>query len=171
MNQAMLRVALPEISDAKFTLAVPGGSASRGRIVIADDDLATRLVLAKILTRSGFTVYPYDNGRSACEAVKRKHPDVVLLDWIMPIVDGLRASEILKSDVETRSIPIVILTTHSEIEDRHMALAVGVQDFVTKPFDPRQLVICIEQQMRWRTIISGACAIGGRHPASESFKG
>ena len=120
----------------------------RGTIVVAEDDVATRMVICRVLTRAGFTVHGVENGELACEAARLQRPDVVLLDWVMPVMDGHRAAELLKADPDTRSIPIVMLTTHSRIEDRSFALAAGVQDFLTKPFDARELVACIEQQLR-----------------------
>jgi len=141
---------------------------SRGTVVIAEDDAATRMLLCQVLTRAAFTVYAVENGKLACEAVRLRRPDVILLDWVMPVMDGLRAAERLKADVATRAIPIVMITTHSQIKDRDLALEVGVQDFVTKPFDACELLACIDQQMRWRTIMSTARVVGRRGPVSES---
>jgi DNA-binding response OmpR family regulator len=128
----------------------------RGTIVIAEDDAATRQLLCRVLQRAAFTVYAVKNGKLACEAVRLRRPDVILLDWVMPVMDGLHAAELLKADVTTRAIPIVMITTHSQIEDRHLALGAGVQDFVTKPFDSAELLACVDQQRRWRTIVVGA---------------
>jgi DNA-binding response OmpR family regulator len=91
-----------------------------------------------------------------------------LLDWMMPVLDGLRTAQLLKADFDTRAIPIVMITTHAQIEDRTLALEAGVQDFITKPFDARELIACVDQQMRWRTIVSGAGAVGSRAPALQS---
>ncbi len=116
---------------------------SRGTIVIAEDDAATRMLLCRVLARASFTVFAVENGELACQAVRLRHPDVVLLDWVMPVMDGVRAAELLKADAETCAIPIVMLTTHAQPEDRMSALDAGVQDFLTKPFDARELVACI----------------------------
>jgi two-component system phosphate regulon response regulator PhoB len=138
-----------------LTNRIPIIAASRGTIVVADDDIATRMLLCRVLTRAAFTVFAVENGELACEAVRQRRPDVVLLDWIMPVMDGRRAVEILKADSRTRDIPIVMLTTHSRNEERVLALAAGVQDFLTKPFDARELVACIDAQIRWRSTILG----------------
>lgn len=127
---------------------------SRGTIVVADDDAATRILLCRVLSRASFTVHAVENGELACEAVRERQPDVVLLDWMMPVMDGRRAVEVLKADASTRAIPIVMLTTHSALEDRIIALETGVQDFLTKPFDARELVACIDGQMRWRSTVA-----------------
>jgi DNA-binding response OmpR family regulator len=137
-----------------LTHATPSSEPSRGTIVIADDDDATRMLLQRILSSAKFTVYACANGQLACEVVRRERPDVVLLDWMMPVLDGRSAVQQLKADSETRGIPIVMLTTESEVEQRVIALEAGVQDFVTKPFDARELVARIAQQMRWRKTLA-----------------
>jgi DNA-binding response OmpR family regulator len=127
---------------------------SRGTIVLADDDTATRLLLCRVLTRASFTVYAVENGALACAEVRLRRPDVVLLDWIMPVMDGREAVERLKSDVATQAIPIVMLTTHSHTEERLRALEAGVGDFLTKPFDPHELVERIGLQIRDRPALT-----------------
>jgi DNA-binding response OmpR family regulator len=129
-------------------------SLSRGTIVVADDDEATRALLWQVLTRAKFAVHACENGELACAAVVRERPDVILLDWMMPVMDGPSAVARLKADPQTRGIPIVMLTTQSEIEERVLALEAGVQDFLTKPFDARELVARIDQQMRWRRMLA-----------------
>jgi DNA-binding response OmpR family regulator len=127
--------------------------------VVADDDAATRMLLCRVLTRAAFTVFAVENGELACDEVLLRRPDIVLLDWMMPVMDGCRAVAVLKGDRRTRAIPIVMLTTHAQTEDRIFALEVGVQHFLTKPCDARELIACIEQQLRWRsTVVSDALA-------------
>ena len=128
----------------------PGPSRTRGTIVIAEDDPSTRIVLDRVLSREDFRVVAVENGRLACDAVRREKPDVVLLDWRMPVMDGAAALQELRASEETRGIPIVMLTSYSQVDERIIALETGVQDFLSKPFDPRELVACIEQQLRWR---------------------
>jgi DNA-binding response OmpR family regulator len=125
-------------------------AASRGTIVLADDDCATRLLLCRVLTRAAFTVFAVENGALAYEEARLRRPDVVLLDWIMPVMDGRQAVELLKADSATRTIPIVMLTTHAHDEERRVALSAGVQDFLTKPFDPGELIERISEQIRRR---------------------
>jgi PleD family two-component response regulator len=139
----------------------------RGTIIVAEDDVATRLLLGRILTRARFRVHLCENGQLACEAVRREHPDIVLLDWIMPVMDGLCATTLLKADVDTRSIPIILITTHSQIDDRDRALKAGVQDFITKPVGAAGLIACIDQQLRWRTIVVDARTVGHRASQTE----
>jgi DNA-binding response OmpR family regulator len=125
-----------------------------GRIVIAEDDEATRMLLDRVLTRAGFTVHSCENGQLAYDAVRRDGADVVLLDWMMPVMDGPTAVAHLKANLATRGIPVVMLTAQSEINERVVAFENGVQDFLTKPFDTRELVARIEQQLRWRRMLA-----------------
>jgi len=128
--------------------------APRGRIVIAEDDEATRMLLTAVLTRAHFAVRSFANGQLACDAVRADPPDVILFDWVMPVMDGRTAAALLKADAKTRGIPIVMLTTRSLIEERVEALESGVQDFLTKPFDARELIARVDQQMRWRKVLA-----------------
>ncbi len=154
---------------------------SHGKIFIAEDDAATRMLLCAVLSRAGFAIRAFENGQLAFDAVQLEKPDVILLDWMMPVLDGRATVAKLKADDSTRGIPIVMLTTHSQIEERVVALETGVQDFLTKPFDPRELVARIDQQMRWRKILALDANAAftaerlqlyrGREPRSENATG
>ncbi len=127
---------------------------ARGTIVVADDDATTRSILCQILKREHYRVIDVENGKLACEAVKLEDPDLVLLDWAMPVMDGLTALKVLKGNTATRAIPVVMLTTLAQIDEKLLALEAGVQDFLVKPCHPRELVARIDQQRRWRDILT-----------------
>jgi len=127
-------------------------------VVVAEDDAATRILLCRILTRASFVVHAVENGALACEAVRQRKPDVVLLDWVMPVMDGCRVVEVLKGDIATCEIPIVMLSTQARMKDRIFALEAGVQDFMPKPFDARDLVACIELQLHLRYVLAAPAA-------------
>jgi len=150
-----------------FRTSTDSSASPRGRVVVADDDAVTRTLICRILTAAEFTVHAVENGQLAYEAVQLFHPDVILLDWEMPIMDGLCAAKLLKADIATRAIPIVMITAHAQTEERSLALEAGVQDFVSKPFGPGELIACMDQQMRWRTIITTARATDRRGQVSE----
>jgi DNA-binding response OmpR family regulator len=126
----------------------------RRTIVVAEDEAATRMLLRRILARHNFRVIDVEDGRLACDAVRREQPDLILLDWAMPVMDGRSALAELKADAATRSIPIMMLSSHGEIDEKVLALTAGVQDFITKPVDPRELVARIEQQLNWRQLVA-----------------
>lgn len=129
-------------------------SPRRGHLLIADDDAAIRKLLETLLTRNGFSVTAVENGMLACERARTLRPDLILLDWMMPILDGCSAAARLKSDPQTRHIPVVMLTSQARTEDKVAALEAGAQDYITKPFDSRELVARIEQQLRWRRLLA-----------------
>jgi CheY-like chemotaxis protein len=129
-------------------------SPSRGTILVADDDPGVRMLLRVLLSRHGFTVIDVENGLVALETARAMHPDLVLIDWVMPLMDGRETVIRLKHDPATRDIPIVMLTGQTQIDDKVAALEAGAQDFLTKPFDNRELVARLEQQMRWRKVLA-----------------
>jgi DNA-binding response OmpR family regulator len=129
-------------------------SASRGTILVCDDDPGVRALLALVLTKRGFKVLQAENGLLALEQAKHARPDLILIDWVMPIMDGRETVEQLKRDAQTRDIPVVMLTSQSTVDDKVAALESGARDFLTKPFDQRELVARLEQQMRWRKLLA-----------------
>lgn len=140
------------LASARATVSVQ--APSRGHLLIADDDPAIRKLLETLLTRSGFRVTSAANGMLAYEAARKERFDLILLDWMMPVLTGPEAATKLKRDPQTRNVPIVMLTSQARIEDKVVALESGAQDYLTKPFDSRELVARIEQQLRWRALLS-----------------
>ena len=104
-------------------------------VVLAEDDPDIQLVARLSLKRAGFTVTVVSNGQEALEAVRRQPPDVVLLDWMMPEVDGLETCRQLKADPHTANIPVVFLTAKSQEAEIQRGLSLGASGYVTKPFD------------------------------------
>ena len=104
-------------------------------VVLAEDDPDIQLVARLALKRAGFTVRVVSNGAEALQAIRSEPPDVVLLDWMMPELDGLEACRLLKADPATASIPIVFLTAKSQESEIQRGLSLGADGYVTKPFD------------------------------------
>jgi two-component system, OmpR family, alkaline phosphatase synthesis response regulator PhoP len=104
-------------------------------VILAEDDPDIQLVARLALTRAGFTVRVVGNGREAIEAVQADPPDVVLLDWMMPELDGPEACRRLKADPATAHIPIIFLTAKSQESEIQRGLGLGAVGYVTKPFD------------------------------------
>ncbi|HET9030368.1 MAG TPA: response regulator [Candidatus Aquilonibacter sp.] len=150
-----------EAWTADFAMAIASANATEaleeppsGRILIAEDDAAIRKLLQTLLSRKGFTVTAVGDGLSACNEAPALQPDLILLDWMMPLLDGRSATARLKSDPRTRAIPVIMLTSQARTEDKVSALEAGAQDYLTKPFDSRELVARIQQQLRWRRLLS-----------------
>lgn len=104
-------------------------------VVLAEDDPDIQLVARLALKRAGFTVKVVANGLEALEAVRLQPPDVVLLDWMMPELDGPETCRRLKSDPATAEIPIIFLTAKSQEAEIQRGLSLGAVGYVTKPFD------------------------------------
>jgi two-component system alkaline phosphatase synthesis response regulator PhoP len=104
-------------------------------VVLAEDDPDIQLVARLSLKRAGFIVTVVSNGQEALDTIRREPPDVVLLDWMMPELDGLETCRRLKADPETAMIPVVFLTAKSQETEIQRGLSLGASGYVTKPFD------------------------------------
>ena len=104
-------------------------------VVLAEDDPDIQLVARLALKRAGFTVRVVGNGQEALDAIHQEPPDVVLLDWMMPELDGPETCRRLKADPATAAIPIVFLTAKSQEAENKRGLSLGAIGYVTKPFD------------------------------------
>ena len=109
------------------------------RVLVIDDEAPIRLLCRVNLEAEGMTVIEAKDGPSGVEKAKREHPDVILLDVMMPGLDGWRVAEELLDDGSTRDIPIVFLTARAEFRDRARGLDIGGIDYITKPFNPVEL--------------------------------
>lgn len=104
-------------------------------VVLAEDDPDIQLVARLALKRAGFTVKVVANGLEALDAIGQQAPDVILLDWMMPELDGPETCRRLKSNPATAAIPIVFLTAKSQEAEIQRGLSLGAAGYVTKPFD------------------------------------
>lgn len=118
------------------------------RILIADDDdLLTRLVKYKLDTR-GYEMMVAQNGEHALELISQQKPDLVILDAMMPVMDGFEVLRRLKSDPQTRSIPVIMLTARSQEADVVLALSSGATDYIVKPFLPEELALRVGKALK-----------------------
>lgn len=118
-------------------------------ILIVDDEPEIRELLKMALTSAGYTtLYESANGDEALRMAHRLHPALILLDLMLPGIDGLDVCRQLKQDEDTRMIPIVMLTAKSEESDIVLGLEMGASDYVTKPFSRKVLVARIRAQLR-----------------------
>ncbi len=111
----------------------------RARVLIVDDEAPIRLLCRVNLEAEHMEVFEAGDGPTGLEAARRDRPDVILLDVMMPGLDGWRVAEELLEDPATSSIPIVFLTARAELRDRARGLDLGGLDYVTKPFNPVDL--------------------------------
>jgi len=109
------------------------------RVLIVDDEAPIRLLCRVNLEAEGMTVSEASDGRTGLERAREELPDVVLLDVMMPGLDGWKVAEKLLEDERTRGIPIVFLTARAEMRDRERGIDLGGIEYVTKPFNPVEL--------------------------------
>ena len=118
------------------------------RIVVAEDDADIGTLLAHYLQKAGFVPTVVTSGREALARVKREPPDMVILDIMLPGLDGLQLTRAIRGDAATALIPIIMLTAKAEESDRIVGLELGADDYVTKPFSPNEVVARVRALLR-----------------------
>ena len=115
------------------------------RVLVIDDEAPIRLLCRVNLEAEGMGVLEASDGPSGLEKARHELPDVVLLDVMMPGLDGWGVAEALLEDTETSSIPIIFLTARAEFRDRARGLDIGGIDYITKPFNPVELAPLVRE--------------------------
>ncbi|WP_089106972.1 response regulator transcription factor [Streptomyces hyaluromycini] len=134
------------------------------RVLVVDDDPTVSEVVAGYLTRAGFDVDVAADGPSAVARASAQPPELVVLDLMLPGMDGL---EVCRRIRETGPLPVIMLTARGDEEDRILGLEVGADDYVTKPFSPRELVLRVESVLRR----AGALATAQSAPSALRLTG
>ncbi|NNE09455.1 MAG: response regulator [Gemmatimonadetes bacterium] len=114
------------------------------KILIVDDEVYILHILDFSLGAEGYEVITAADGEEALEKARQERPDLVVLDVMMPKVDGFEACRRLKNDPETRELPVILLTAKGREVDRKMGIEVGADDYIVKPFSPSKLIQKIE---------------------------
>ncbi len=109
-------------------------------VLVADDDADIRELVSFKLTQAGYHVLAVEDGLAALETARAEVPDLLVLDLMMPGLTGLEVCRRLRADDETASLPIIMLTAKAQEVDVSTGFATGVDDYVVKPFSPRELV-------------------------------
>jgi len=121
------------------------------KILIVDDEKTIRSVLRSLLEKEGYEIIEAENGAAGVEFAKKEDPDVILMDLTMPVMGGLKACRLLKEDVKTKNIPVLVLTTETG-ENKVEAINAGVDDFVNKPFDSEEISIRVKSMLKIKTL-------------------
>lgn len=121
-------------------------------ILICDDDKDIVSALNIYLTSEGYNIVEAYNGREALEVVGKQNVDLILMDVMMPELDGIRATAKLR---EEGNIPIILLTAKSEDSDKVLGLNMGADDYITKPFNPIEVIARVKSQLRRYTLLGG----------------
>ncbi len=117
-------------------------------ILIVEDEHAIRQMIAFGLRRAGFDVREAADCREARQSLADQRPDLMLVDWMLPDMSGLELTRAVKRDRQTRELPIIMLTARAEEGDKVTGLENGADDYITKPFSPRELVARINAVLR-----------------------
>jgi DNA-binding response OmpR family regulator len=118
------------------------------RILIVEDDPDIALLVTRYLTKAGFTTEHVASGRAALTSVAARIPDAVVLDLMLPQVDGLEVCRVIRADQKTAGLPIIMLTARAEESERVVGLELGADDYLAKPFSPNELVARVRALLR-----------------------
>ncbi len=133
---------------------------AKGRILAVDDEEDILELIRYNLEREGYSVTCVETGEDCVEKVRETPPDLVLLDLMLPGIDGLSVCRILKSDAKTSSVPVVMLTAKGEEADIVSGLELGAEDYVTKPFSTKVLVARVRSVLRRANAASSPAEAG-----------
>ena len=117
-------------------------------ILIADDEPNQLELMDFNLTNAGFSIIKASNGIHALELIENHSPDLIILDWMMPKMSGIDVCRTLRSRSETKQIPIIILSARSEDSDKSLGLDTGADDYISKPFSPKELISRVKALLR-----------------------
>ncbi len=139
-----------EIGTAKIWFLTTGEEKIKEKIkvLIADDDKNVIYIIKCSLPQDLFDIIEAANGKEALGMVFAESPDVLILDVMMPEMDGYKVCEELKEHDSTRDIPIIMLSAKVSVEDKLKAMSMGISDYIVKPFDPRELEARIKMALR-----------------------
>jgi two-component system cell cycle response regulator DivK len=114
-------------------------------ILVVEDQEDNRQILRDLLGNAGYAMQEAENGEEALAAVGKRHPDLILMDIQLPVLDGYEATRRLKADPDTRGIPIIVVTSYALSGDENKAREAGCDAYVTKPYSPRALLAKIKE--------------------------
>lgn len=117
----------------------------KGKILVVDDEINITQILEFSIGSEGYEVITAQNGEDAIDKARREQPDLIVLDIMMPKIDGYEACRILKANPLTKNIPVVLLTAKGRDIDKRLGYEVGATDYIVKPFSPSKLVGRIQQ--------------------------
>ena len=120
------------------------------KILFVDDDTNIRKLIGKIIKAGNYAGIEAESGMQALDLVKSEQPDLIILDVMMPVMNGYEVCQTLRKDEQIDHIPIVFLTAQADMDSKLHGLTLGADDYISKPFEPRELLIRIENLIRLR---------------------
>jgi two-component system phosphate regulon response regulator PhoB len=156
-STAKIETRAAQPSGAGF--GAPARSGASAAVLVVEDEPAILELIAINLDHAGFATMRAQNAEEASKVLAEVLPDVVLLDWMLPGQSGLALARKLRSDARTKELPIIFITARAEEADKIAGLEAGGDDYVTKPFSPRELVARIRAVLRRRAPELGDAAV------------
>ncbi len=147
-----MRTRADELARIVAEIRVPTTTAAktRGHVLLVEDDAEQRKFVQTSLEQFGYKVSVASNGAIGLVTAESEHPDLIILDWAMPVMDGLTTCRRLKAQPSTSGIPIMMIANRVDVDDKVLALETGVQDFLVKPLHPKELSARVAQLISWR---------------------
>jgi len=118
-----------------------------GRILVVEDQEDNMRILRDLLTHAGYEIVEAADGEQALVAAAARRPDLILMDIQLPVLDGYEATRRIKADPSLRAIPVIVITSYALSGDENKAREAGCDDYVAKPYSPRQLLAKIQQYL------------------------
>ena len=118
------------------------------RILVADDEPNQLELLAFNLTSAGFEVLRAEDGQQALDMIEEHRPDLAIIDWMMPYMSGIDVCRTLRARAETKQLPVILLSARGEEGDRTLGLDIGADDYISKPFSPREMISRVRALLR-----------------------
>src|ERR1041385_7001792 len=128
------------MTDAVTPRGIPGGKPTMARILIVDDSPTDVQNVRNILQKAGHTVTEAGNAQDVVTRVKQERPDCVVMDVVMPGMNGFQATRVLSKDPDTQRIPVIVISTKNQETDRVWALRQGAREYITKRVKPDELI-------------------------------
>ncbi|MCG7975881.1 MAG: response regulator [Candidatus Thiodiazotropha taylori] len=118
----------------------PVSGEAKGRILVVDDSPTEVVVFKKILTKQGYQILVASDGQEGVEMAKKELPDLILMDVVMPVLNGFQATRQLKNDDSTANIPVIMVTTKDQQTDINWGMRQGATEYMVKPVSPAELL-------------------------------
>ena len=118
------------------------------KILVVDDEKELTALVSLHMKMAGYEVLTASNGEKALDISREENPDLIILDLMLPKIDGLQVCEQLRHDAATQDIPVIMLTARTQTEDKLKGFEAGADDYVTKPFSPRELIARVKAVLR-----------------------
>ncbi|MES9976161.1 PleD family two-component system response regulator [Candidatus Thiodiazotropha sp. LNASS1] len=119
---------------------VPVSSQSRARVLVVDDSPTEIHIFKKILEKQGYQILVAKDGQEGVDVAKQELPDIILMDVVMPVLNGFQATRQLKNDESTANIPVIMVTTKGQQTDKNWGMRQGATEYLVKPVAPAELL-------------------------------